>query len=164
MDQKESFNTHSSEIELYFCSSLCWVLRSSWRGHFNFNATLRFAFHFSFNPIFGIWIMRTLPSQKEIGTKTTVTNFTFFLVLLGVLCWSRPVGPLGPSNFFYPILTGGTTWKLMKSPCNYKVKKKLEGLRGATCLDQQRTPRSTRKRQNWSPTFQCPSLSLRRGM
>ena len=37
----------------------------------------------------------------------------------------------------------------------------LEGLRGATSLDQLRTPSSARKRLNWSPTFQCPSLFVR---
>ena len=58
--------------------------------------------------------------HKKDEHRNVGDQFHLFLVLLGVLCWSRPVGPLGPSNFFYPIFTGGTTWKLMKSP--YKVK------------------------------------------
>ena len=37
----------------------------------------------------------------------------------------------------------------------------LEGLRGAISLDQLRTPGSARKRLNWSPMFQCPSLFVR---
>ena len=39
--------------------------------------------------------------------------------------------------------------------------KRLEGPRGPTWINQHRTPRSTRKRWIWSPTFRCPSLFVR---
>ena len=70
------------------------------------------------------WANSVVPSvDKVVGTiKTSVTGYTWWHISGTSGCPVLHAGPLGPSNFFQPIFTGGTTWKLMKSPSNYKVK------------------------------------------
>ena len=61
-------------------------------------------------------------SEKEMDIETSVTNFTFFwyfqVSCVDLYQWE----PWDPPTFFQSIFTGGTTWKLMKSPSNHKVK------------------------------------------
>ena len=100
-----------------------------------------------------------LPTKKD-GHRNVGDQFHLLLALLGVLSWSRLVAPLRPSNFFY-LMVYGDFLDFHVVPPVKSGWKKLKGPRGPTCINQHRTPRSTRKRWNWSPTFRCPSLFVR---
>ena len=102
----------------------------------------------------------TLLPTKRDGHRNVGDQFHLLLALLGVLSWSRLVAPLRPSNFFY-LMVYGDFLDFHVVPPVKSGWKKLKGPRGPTCINQHRTPRSTRKRWNWSPTFQCPSLFVR---
>ena len=105
-------------------------------------------------------IDNTLLLTKRDGHWNVGDQFNLFLALLGVLSWSRLVAPLRPSNIFHLIVRGRLHQFHVVPPVKIDWKK-LEGPRGPTLINQHRTPRSTRKRWNWSPTFQCPSLFVR---
>ena len=53
----------------------------------------------------------TLLLRKRDGHCNDGDQFHLFLVLLGALCWSRPVAPLRASNIFNQFIAGGATWK-----------------------------------------------------
>ena len=103
---------------------------------------------------------RTLLPTKRDGHRNVGGQFHLILALLGVLSWSRLVAPLRPSNIFY-LIVRGRLHKFHVVPPMKIDWKKLEGRRGSTLINQHRTPISTRKRWNWSPTFRCPSLFVR---
>ena len=69
-----------------------------------------------------VWLACTPPLKKRDGHQGGSDQAHYFLVLLGVLCSSRLMAPLRPSNFFQPFSTGGTTWKSMMSSYDYKGK------------------------------------------
>ena len=81
---------------------------------------------------------------RRVGHRNDGGQFHLFQVFLGAMYVAS--GTPGTLQLFSTTFHRGDHMKIQEVSINHKVKKKLEGLRGATNLDQLRTPSSASKR------------------